>query len=135
MKKLCICASLSFGDEVNKVAAQLKELGWEVLLPNGIINKLIEQPDFDPVQAKIDTDSNHAHVDKVRDADVVLVCNYSKNGIKNYIGANSFAELFCANYFNKPIYALNPLPDQPYIHDEIMSFGIKVINGDLSQIR
>lgn len=134
MKKVCICSSLSFGDEVNKIATQLTELGWEVLLPNGIINRLIEQPDFDPIQAKIDTDSTHKHVDKVREADVVLVCNFDKNGIKNYIGANSFAEMFCAQYFNKPIYSFNPLPDQPYIHDELMSFNVTVIDGDLTKI-
>lgn len=133
--KICICCSLSFGDEVREVAKQLEMMGHEVLLPNGVINRLIEQEDFDPIQAKIDTDSNHKHVDKIREADVVLVCNYTKNGIRNYIGANSFAEMFAAYYFGKPIYALNPLPDMAYINDEIHSFDVKVLNGDLSKIR
>lgn len=133
--KICICCSLSFGDEVREVARQLEMMGHEVLLPNGVINRLIEQEDFDPIQAKIDTDSNHKHVDKVRESDVVLVCNYTKNGIRNYIGANSFAEMFAAYYFDKPIYALNPLPDMAYINDEIHSFDVKVLNGDLSKIK
>lgn len=132
--RICICCSLSFGDKVREIAKQLEDAGHEVLLPNGVINHLIEQEDFDPVQAKIDTDSNHKHVDKVRNADVVLICNYAKNGIDNYVGANSFAEMFVAYYFNKPIYMLNPLPNMPYIHDEINSFNVKVINGDLSKI-
>ncbi len=132
--KICICCSLSFGDEVRKIAAQLEKLGCEVLMPNGIINRLIEQESFDPVQAKIDTDSNHKHVDKIREADAVLVCNYTKNGIENYIGANSFAEMFVAYYFDKPIYTLFPLPNMAYINDEINSFGAKVLNGDLSKI-
>lgn len=135
MKKICLCSSLSFPDEVNKIAQQLTELGYEVLLPNGIVNRLIEQDNFDPVRAKIDTDSTHAHVDKIRQADAVLICNFDKNDIKNYIGANSFAEMFCAAYFNKPIYTLNHLPNQPYIHDELMSFGATVLNGDLSKIQ
>lgn len=132
--KICICSSLSFGDEVRKIAQELEQAGHEVLLPNGIINRLIEQADFDPIQAKIDTDSCHKHTDKIREADVILVCNYDKNGIKNYIGANSFAEMFVAQYFNKPIYALNPLPDMPYINDELQSFGVKVLDNDLSRI-
>lgn len=132
--KICICYSLSFGDEVRKIATQLEEMGHEVLLPNGVINRLTEQKDFDPIQAKINTDSNHKHVDKVRAADAVLICNYTKNGIENYIGANSFAEMFVAYYFNKPIYTLFPLPDMPYISDEIHSFGAKNLNGDLSKI-
>lgn len=132
--KICICASLSFGDQVRQIAKQLEELGHEVLLPNGIIHHLIEQPNFDPIQAKINTDSNHLHVDKIRASDVVLVCNYTKNGIENYIGANSFAEMFTAYYFNKPIYVLNPLPDIPYINDEINSFGVKILNNDLNKL-
>lgn len=132
--KICVCSSLSFGDEVRAVAKKLKAMGHEVLLPNGIINRLVEREDFDPVQAKIDTDSNHKHVDKVRAADAVLVCNYTKNGIENYIGANSFAEMFVAYYFDKPIYTLNPLPDMAYISDEIHSFNVKVLSGDLSKI-
>lgn len=133
--KICICGSLSFGDEIREIAHQLEESGHEVLLPNGIIERLNEQTNFDPVQAKIDTDSAHKHVDKIRAADIVLVCNYTKNDIENHIGANSFAEMFVAYYLNKPIYALYPLPDMPYIYDEINSFGVKVLNGDLSKIQ
>ena len=132
--KICICCSLSFGDEVREAAQKLEELGHEVLLLNGIINRLIEQEDFDPVRAKVDTDSNHKHVDKIRVSDAVLVCNYDKNNVKNYIGANSFAEMFAAYYFNKPIYVLNELPDMPYINDEIRSFGVEVLDGDLGRI-
>lgn len=132
--KICICCSLSFGDEVREIAQKLEAMGHEVLLPNGVINRLIEQENFDPVRAKIETDSNHKHVDKIRSADGILVCNYTKNGIENYIGANSFAEMFVAYYFNKPIYTLNDLPDMPYINDEIRSFGVEVLNGDLGKI-
>lgn len=133
--RICICCSLSSGDEVRKIAEQLEKLGHEVLLPNGVINRLNERPDFDPVKAKLETDPYHKHVDKIRASDAVLTCNYTKNGIENYIGANSFAELFVAYYFNKPIYTLNSLPDMPYINDEINAFSVKVLNGDLSNIK
>lgn len=132
--KICICCSLSFGDEVREIARQLEEAGHEVLLPNGVINRLIEKADFDPVKAKLETDPYHKHTDKIRESDAVLMCNYTKNGIENYIGANSFAELFAAYYFNKTICMLNPLPDMPYINDEINAFGAKILNGDLSKI-
>ena len=132
--KICICCSLSFGDEVRAIAKQLEAAGHEVLLPHSVIHRLNERPDFDPVRAKLETDPYHVHTDKIRSSDAVLMCNYTKNGIENYIGANSFAELFAAYYFDKPIYALNPLPDMPYINDEIQAFGAKVLNGDLSKI-
>lgn len=132
--KVCICCSLSFTNEVLALAKELEQLGHEVLLPNGVLSNIINEPDFDPVQAKITTGNVNKHIDKVRQSDAVLVCNYDKKGIKNYIGANTFLEIAAAHYFNKPIFALHALPDQPYINDELQSFGIKVINGDLKAL-
>ena len=133
--KICICCSLSFGSEVRKIAKELENAGHEVLLPNGVINRLNEHSDFDPVKAKLETDPYHKHTDKIRASDVVLMCNYTKNGIEHYIGANSFAELFVAYYFNKPIYSLHSLPNMPYINDEIQALGIIILNGDLGKIK
>lgn len=133
--KICICCSLSFTDEVLALAKELEKQGFELLLPNSVIERSIKKPDFDPVQSKIKTGNVNKHIDKVKASDAILVCNYTKNGIKNYIGANTFLEIAAAHYFGKPIYVLNHLPDQPYIHDEIYSFDIKVLNGDLGKIK
>lgn len=133
--KICICCSLSFTDEVLALAKELEKQDFELLLPNSVIERSIKKPDFDPVQSKIKTGNVNKHIDKVKASDAILVCNYTKNGIKNYIGANTFLEIAAAHYFGKPIYVLNHLPDQPYIHDEIYSFDIKVLNGDLGKIK
>lgn len=132
--KICICCSLTFTDEVQEVAKMLEKMGHEVLLPNGVINRLAEKPGFDPIRAKIETDSCHAHIDKIRAADAILVCNFLKNCVPGYIGANTFAEMFVAHYYDKPIFSLFSLPDDPYIADEINSFGVRVLNNDLSGI-
>lgn len=133
--KICICCSLSFTKEVLALAKELEKQGFELLLPNSVMERSIEKPDFDPVQSKIKTGNANKHIDKIKASDAVLVCNYTKNGIENYIGANTFLEIAAAHYFEKPIYALNPLTDQPYIHDEIHSFDIRVLNGDLNKIK
>ena len=133
--RICICCSLAFGDEVRAIAKQLETAGHKVVLPNGVVHRLNEQPNYDPTKVKIETDPFHKHTDEIRASDAVLMCNYTKNGIENYIGANSFAELFVAYYFNKPIYALNPLPDMPYINDELNAFRIEVLGGDLGKIK
>ncbi len=130
--KICICCSLTFTNEVLALAEELEKLGHELLLPNSVMNRAIEKPDFDPVKTKAETDAVRKHIDKIKQADAVLVCNYDKKGIANYIGANTFIEIAAAHYHRKPIYTLNPLPDQPYIHDEIESFDIKILNGDLT---
>ena len=134
--KICICCSLSFTDEAKKITASLEQMGHEVLLPEGILLDLIHKPDYDPVAVKADEsiDPIRAHFGKILESDAVLICNFDKKQIRNYIGANTFLEAGFAFYHRKPIYALNPIPDQEYIHDEMSAFGIVVLNGDLSKI-
>ena len=135
--KICICCSLSFSDEVKKIADRLHELGHEVLLPNGVIVDAIHKLDFDPVEAKRGNgyDFVREHFKKIEESDAMLVCNFTKNGIDNYVGANTFLEMGFAYYVKKPIYALNPLPDYKYINDELLNFDVIVINGDLLEIK
>lgn len=135
--KICICCSLSFPNEANKIADELRALGHEVLLPHGIIIRAIEKPDFDPVAAKHDDgyDAMNAHFAKIRESDAILVCNFTKKGIENYIGANTFLEMGYAYSLGLPIYTLNPLPDMPYINDELKAFNTISLNGDLLKIQ
>ena len=134
--KICICCSLSFPDEVQKIVKELKALGHEVFIPHGIEIRAIEQPDFDPVAAKHDNgyDAMRAHFAKIRESDAILVCNFTKKGIENYIGANTFLEMGHAYALEKPIYVLNKLPDQAYINDELKAFGAIELDGDLTKI-
>lgn len=132
--KICICCSLSFPDEAQKIANELTELGHEVLLPHGIEVRAIERPDFDPVAAKHDNgyDAMRAHFAKIREADALLVCNFAKKGIDNYIGANTFLEMGYAYSLEKPIFTLNKLPDMPYINDELLAYEVTELNGNLA---
>lgn len=135
--KICICCSLLFTDQVKEIANRLRELGHEVLLPNGITIDVIHRTDFDPVKAKRNNgyDFIRDHFKKIEQSDAVLVCNFTKNNVDNYIGANTFLEIGFAYYIKKPVYTFNPLPDYKYINDELLNFDLKVINGDLSKIK
>ena len=134
--KICISCSLSFPDEVQAIADELEKLGYEVDLPNGIMNRAVEQADFDAVAAKHDGgyDAMRAHFAKIREADALLVCNFTKKGIENYIGANTFLEMGYAYSLELPIYTYNPLPDQPYVNDELRAFDVIELNQDLAKI-
>lgn len=134
--KICVCCSLSFTDKVREVAKELEKLGHEVLLPNGILIDAIHKPDFDPVAAKHDNgyDAIREHFDKIKGSDAVLVCNFTKNDVENYIGANTFLEMGFAYYIGKRIFAINPLPNYKYINDEILSFGVKILDSDLTKL-
>jgi nucleoside 2-deoxyribosyltransferase len=86
------------------------------------------------VQAKRNLNLIAEHMNKIGKSDAILVANYTKGDTINYIGANTFIEMGYTHYLGKPIFVLNPLPDQPYIKDEIETMDCAVIDGDLSKI-
>lgn len=71
---------------------------------------------------------------KVWDNDVVLVMNFEKNWMKNYIGWATFLEVYEAFRQDKKIYFYNELPEG-ILHDELVGINPLVINWDLSLIK
>ena len=82
---------------------------------------------------KIKGDLIRKYFDKIKLGDSVLVANYTKNDIQNYIGGNTLIEMAFAHILQKPIYLLNPVPEMRYT-DEIVAMTPIVIDGDLQQI-
>ncbi len=66
-------------------------------------------------------------------SDAILVLNFDKKGIKNYVGGNTLMEIAFAHVNNKKIYLLNPVPDLSY-NDEILAMYDVILNGDLTKI-
>ena len=75
------------------------------------------------------------HLDKITESDAILVANYTKGEIEHYIGANTFLEMGYAKYKAKKIFVLNPLPNQKYINDELLSFESVILDGNLNKIQ
>ena len=74
------------------------------------------------------------HIANISTAKAVLIANFEKNGIENYIGSNTFLEMGAAFIFEKPIYLLNPVPHQAN-REELLALEPIVISGDLSKIK
>jgi len=77
------------------------------------------------------------HFDKILDSDAILVVNQDKNGIENYIGGNTFAEIMFAYYYKKKIFFLNPIPRHDmfsHMMDELEVVKPIIINGNLDLI-
>ena len=73
----------------------------------------------------------------IKDSDAILVLNFDKNGLKNYIGGNMLMEMGFAYGHGKKIFLYNPIPERSermHYVDEIMDMKPVVINGDLSKI-
>ena len=132
--KVAICGSMSFGKEMLTIKEKLERMGHTVILPenthayaNGTIN--IENK---LEKMKLDVIRKYFH--EIKEVDGILVLNYTKNGIENYVGGNSLIEMAFAHVLNKIIFLLNPIPKMNY-SDEIESFFPVVLNGKIEIIK
>lgn len=142
--KIAICGSLNFTYEIDKLRNELVELGFEVHIPTSAekilkgeflfeeIKSKKENGNFSDLVIKNDAIRNYFRI--INYCDAVLVANYDKNGVKNYIGGNAFLEMGFAHVLNKPIYLLNDIPEMIY-SDEIKAMQPIILSGDLSKIQ
>lgn len=140
--KLVICGSLDFSYEIDELRKKLEALGFVVHIPPTAQRILDEEFTIDDIKSqkqngnfhettiKYDAIKNHFKI--IKDSDCVLIANYDKKGIRNYIGGNVFLEMGFAHVLDKKLYLLNNLPEMIY-SDEIKAMQPIVLNGDLSK--
>jgi nucleoside 2-deoxyribosyltransferase len=85
------------------------------------------------VMAKIEYDFIREHFKRIDKADAILVLNYEKKGIPNYIGGNTFLEMGHAFGLGKKIFLLYPIPDMDY-NVEMRALQPIILDGDISKI-
>lgn len=132
MKKILICGSMRFYKEMAEWKQKLEQQGYEVETPTLFDFHKIrdEENDLERFEEVKRTESAK-HFNKVMDTDALLVLNFDKDGRKNYIGGNTFAEISLAvalNYTqgkNIEIYTMNPLPEDSIFAEELQSWGVK----------
>lgn len=136
--KITICGSMKFANEMMAVKKSLEKNGHRVfigpLVKHYINNEIVYKKGKEGAKLKIDHDLIRSHFEKIEKSDAVLVLNYTKGKIKNYIGGNTLIEMGYAFYLGKRIYLLNPIPNQSY-KEEILAMEPIVINGDLIKIK
>src|SRR3989338_3927691 len=72
--------------------------------------------------------------ENINPQDAVLVLNFEKKGIPNYIGGATFLEVYTAWKLNKKIFFYNPLPKCSFT-DELIGINPTIINGNLNLIK
>ncbi len=134
---MAVVASMIFSKEMIDINKSLNKRGFETVLPEGVENHL-ENEDLkkkeEDSNTKIKGDLIRGYYKKIQDSDALLVLNYDKNNIPNYIGGNTFIEMAFACVLNKPIYLLNPIPGISY-STEIEAMEPIILNGDLDRIK
>ena len=131
--KITICGSMSHLEKIREIEKSLLKLGHQVFMPVdlGIDYLTISNKDYG--QFKKEKNAIKEHFEKIKKSDAILVCNFDKNGIKNYIGGNSFLEIGFAYILGKRIFILNPIPKMLY-EAEIIGMEPVILDGDLTKI-
>lgn len=135
---IAICGSMTFHKQMREAKAALEKAGHSVLVPKSIDlmdtgGYKVPEDEGERIEHKIEYDFIREHFKKIEASDAVLILNYDKKGIRNYIGGNTFLEMGLAFFLKKKIYLLNPVPDMDYL-TEMHAMQPKVLHGDLTLI-
>ncbi len=134
---ITICGSMQFHKEMINGKEVLEKAGHTVIIPSGAYNEEVNEAfmntDEEKINVKIEHDFIREHFRAIQESDVILVLNYDKNGIKGYIGGNTFLEMGYAFGLGKKIFLLNPIPRMDYL-TEMHAMQPSVLSGDLAKI-
>ena len=135
MKIFLIC-SKAFYDRIPSIQEELQRVGHIITLPNfhdapETEKKMHQKGKAEHSRWKASMIQKSERIIEKNDA--VLVLNYEKNGVENYIGGATFIEMYDAFRLHKKIFILNEIPEG-ILKDEISGFSPEVLNGDLKGI-
>lgn len=139
--KITICGSVKFADKLVEIYRKLEKMGHTPMMheemfgiADGTAKELIDGIALDHAEVKKKNDFIRFWYNLIKSGDAVLVCNYDKNGIKNYIGGNTLMEIGFAHVNDKKVFLLNPIPEDVSYVDEIKAMANVILNGDLNKI-
>ena len=136
--KIGIIGSMQYVEKMIEVCDKLIELGHDAFvtdLHKSLVGKTDEEKEKIKLYQKNNMDAIRVFWKAMQGSDAVLVLNYNKNGIKNYIGGNTLMEIGFAHVLNQKIFLMNPIPEIPYYKSEIEAVQPIIINEDFSLIK
>lgn len=135
--KIGIVGSMQFTERMIEIKEKLNKLGHKAFLTTlaePFIGKTDEEKEKIKLHQKYHKDAIREFWRLMQGADAILVCNFDKHDIKNYIGGNTLIEIGFAHILNQKIFLLNPIPDIPHYKTEIKAVKPIVIYGDLNKL-
>lgn len=135
--KIGVVGSMQFTEKMIAIKDELGKMGHNSFLTN-LASPFVGKTDEEKEKIKIDQKNNEDAIREfwklMQGADAILVANYDKHGVKNYIGGNTLMEIGFAHVLNQKIFLLNPIPEISYYKTEIEAVKPVILNGDLSKI-
>ena len=139
--KITICGSSTFKEKMIEHKQNLIRLGHEAIVHpdyesfvRGEKQELWDQIQREHGVAKKENGYIKWYHDAIASSDAILVLNYDKRGIKNYIGGNTLMEIAFAHTKGKKVFLMNPIPTDVSYVDEIEAMYDEILDGDLSKI-
>ena len=133
--KIMIVCSYAFYNQIPNIKIELEKMGYQVVLPNGYENpNFIVKSRYEEGFADWIANLRKASEETITKVDALLVLNYTKNGIDNYIGGSTFLEMHDAYRMNKKIFIMNDLPEK-LLTEEIIGFKPILLKGNLSGLK
>ncbi|KKR79309.1 MAG: hypothetical protein UU24_C0012G0019 [Candidatus Nomurabacteria bacterium GW2011_GWA2_40_9] len=147
--KICICSSMAFYEKFTALKKELESVGHSVIAPE---LEFETKRDDTSVGAFFDRNGGvdafpldhevwkkkgkaiNAHFRKIDNSECILITNYEKKGIPNYIGGNTFLEMGYAYGTGKKIFILNEMPTASAYKEEMMGMQPTILNGDILKI-
>lgn len=144
MKTIAICSSANFYRQAVSAQVELEKLGYKVIIP-ATAEKMKISGDYDVAHVKtwFENDEDYhkksalirSHFSEIETTESILVLNYEKHGVPNYIGGNVLMEMAIAFYLKKPIYILNEVPEESSFKEEIKGMEPIILHGQLDGLR
>ncbi len=135
--KIVICGSMIFSKEMMEIKDGLEALGHIAILPRNTEryarSQLALETKTKSVKHKIKYDLIREYYREIKASDGILILNYDKGGIDNYVGGNSFLEAGFAHILKKKVYFLFGIPKMLY-SDELKALQPVILDGDLKKI-
>lgn len=135
--KIGIIGSMQFTEKMLEIRDELNKNGHEAFLTDlhkTLVGKTDEEKEKIKLHQKYNLDAIREFWNAMQGADAILVLNFDKNNIKNYIGGNTLMEIGFAHVLNQKIFLYNPIPNISYYESEIEAVKPIIINGDLAKI-
>jgi hypothetical protein len=125
--KFFIISSKDFQDKLPTIKFNLQKLKHIVALPTFELGRIPNYINKKEEFLKKD-------INKIKDCQAILVCNFSKKNIENYIGSTLLIYMAVAFCLDKKIFILYDIPNSEN-KEEIIGLNPICLEGDLKKIR
>jgi hypothetical protein len=135
--RIGVIGSMQYTEKMLKIRDQLITMGHDAYvttLADPFVGKTDDEKEIIKLHQKNNMDAIREFWRLMQGGDAILVANFDKLGVKNYIGGNTLMEIGFAHVLDQKVFLLNPIPDIPYYKTEIEAVKPVILNGDLTKI-